>query len=123
MNKKNRLLAASIAIFILAFSIFPLPARAADLSDDTNLSNMDNYAWSVYSAIRSIVIPLAIVSFGMCGFKILAAIIVGNPNMDMTKVKKQIFYTFLATFVIVFLPLTMKWAKSIVIINPWTPPT
>lgn len=123
MNKTHRLLAASIVIFVLFLSVLPIPTYAAELSDSTDLTGMDDYAWSVYKSIRAIAIPLAIVSFGMCGFKILGAIILGNPNMDMPKIKKQIFYTFIAVIAIAALPLIMSWAKSIVIVKPWTPPT
>lgn len=124
MKFKRRILAVLLCLFLL--SVLTVPAFAADNDDYAkNIANMDEFAYKVYKAIRSIVCPLAIISFASCGYKFLGSIFFGNyasmASNDMMKAQKQLVYTIMAVFFIIFLPKIFSFAIGVFQASAWKP--
>lgn len=99
--------------------------RAALSKSEKNIEDMNNYAFKVYLVIRSICVPLAIISLASCGFTFLGSIFFGNYSSmaggDMMKAKKQAVYTVLAIMFIVLLPKIFSWAIGFFSATGWEP--
>lgn len=99
--------------------------RTPQSSSDANIKDMNNYAFKVYKVIRSICVPLAIISLASCGFTFLGSIFFGNYSSmaggDMMKAKKQAVYTVLAIMFIVLLPKIFGAAISFFSATGWNP--
>lgn len=99
--------------------------RSKQSSSDANIEDMNNYAFKVYKVIRSICVPLAIVSLASCGFTFLGSIFFGNYSSmaggDMMKAKKQAVYTVIAIMFIVLLPKIFGAAISFFSATGWNP--
>lgn len=99
--------------------------RAANSKIDANVEDMNTAAVNAYKVIRSICVPLAIVSLASCGFTFLGSIFFGNYSSmaggDMMKAKKQAVYTVLAIMFIVLLPKIFSWAIGFFSATGWDP--
>ena len=96
---------------------------------------MNELAFEIFKTIRSICIPLAILSFASCGWKFLGSIFFGNyvsmAGTDMMKAQKQLVMTILAVLFIVLFPRIYGVAITLfqegfangdgTIFKPWTP--
>ena len=90
--------------------------------------NVDNsalhaYAWSVFKLIRSICIPLAIISLASCGYKFLGTIFFGSYNAPSAteKAQKQFVWTVLAVLFIALLPGIFDYADAFFKVHAWRP--
>lgn len=99
--------------------------RAANSKIDANVEDMNTAAVNAYKVIRSICVPLAIISLASCGFTFLGSIFFGNYSSmaggDMMKAKKQAVYTVLAIMFIVLLPKIFSWAIGFFSATGWKP--
>lgn len=100
-----------------------------------NINNMNDLAFEIFKTIRTICIPLAIISFASCGWKFLGSIFFGNyvsmAGADMMKAQKQLVLTILAVMLIVLFPRIFGAAITLfqegfangdgTIFKPWTP--
>lgn len=100
-----------------------------------NINNMNDLAFEIFKTIRTICIPLAIISFASCGWKFLGSIFFGNyvsmAGTDMMKAQKQLVLTILAVMLIVLFPRIFGAAITLfqegfangdgTIFKPWTP--
>ncbi len=119
MNKKRRIWAVLLCLLI-TLSITALPVSAAGTTN-AEISAMNDYAFNAYKILCRIAIPLAIVSLAFCGFKILGSIFFDMGQMDMSRLKKQIWYTVAALLVLLFLPRVMGWAIDQLKATGWKP--
>lgn len=100
-----------------------------------NINGMNEFAFKIFKTIRTICIPLAIISFASCGWKFLGSIFFGNyvsmAGTDMMKTQKQLVLTILAVMLVVLFPRIYGAAIALfqegfengdgTIFKPWTP--
>ena len=111
----------SSRVFAVLLVVFLLCAMSVPVFAD-DLDTMNDKTFSLYKTFRNcIAMPLVILSFASCGFKILSAMFTGQ-SQDMTKIKKQILYTVMGLFALYFLPLIFGWAKGQLEATAWKPP-
>ena len=122
MKHRCRILAVAICLFA-CITVFATPAFASEYDD--YVTEMDDFAFEVYKAIRSVVVPLAIVSFASCAYKFLGSIFFGNyasmAGNDMMKAQKQLVFTIMAVLFIGLLPGILSTAITIFKGTAWEP--
>ena len=108
-----RLFPLYCAVIITALFITPVFAEDS--------SNMMAGFWSWYSLLRRIATPLLIVSIAACGFKLAVGCMSGSFVQVWDAVKKQMLYSVLALFVLIFIPYLMESVLNLVKSSGWKP--
>lgn len=134
MKHKCRI-GAILLCLILSTIFLAVPVSAAGNKVQENIHGMNDLTFEIFKTIRTICIPLAIISFASCGWKFLGSIFFGNyvsmAGTDMMKAQKQLVLTILAVMLVVLFPRIYGVAIKLfqegfangdgTIFKPWTP--
>ncbi len=113
-----------LAITFLFLCAMPVRVLAAgNLSPETqgNLEALGETILEWYSIARSVAVPLAILSFGSCGFRILSSIFMAKGEYTYDAALRQFLYTGLSLAIIILLPWLTDWVSGIAERYAWRP--
>ena len=122
LTRKRRIITALLLSMILIFSLSITVSATEVPTPDDSLDTMGDKIYEIYYMFRSgVALPCVIISFASAGFRVLGAVFLSKPEMAYDKIKKQVLYTVMAVFVLIFLPVIMGWAKEQLASTAWKP--
>lgn len=122
MNPKMCRLMTTVLFFVLLICCLSVTVYADDGDAQASISKMNDKIMYWYYLIRNyIAVPLTIISFASCGFRMVGSIFSSSPNA-MDSIKTQIKVTAIAFAVLTFLPLIIGEAREMLESTAWQPP-
>ena len=120
MHKNYLRIVTVFATSVLLVSMFSIQAFAAG----TEMENMGKNIMSWYRLIRNnIAVPLLIVSFASCGFKILFSGFNAGGDRAISEATTHFFTSMVALIVLFVLPYLIGSARQMLESTGWKPPT
>lgn len=122
MKKQNRRILTALIWMIALAVLLPQNAYALSADVESKLDTMGTEVFGIYKLfLCGIAIPVLIVRFAACGFRVLGATFLSQGDTAIDKVKRDVTNSIIAMFVLFFLPTVIGWAIGIFSVNAWKP--